>query len=188
MRILLIISLLACPALAPAATTGSISGTVIDPSGGVIPGVSLIVTNPATGVQNKTVSDNKGFYSFPSLPVGRYDLRVMAAGFHAQDRKGLTIDANSALQVDITMTMAEKQQELTVSESAGEVQLETVTTQMGEVVTGSKMTAVASQRAQLYRPSCAPARHRSDVDADAGFDRDGRRFGRHRAVGWVESR
>ena len=66
-----------------------------------------------------------------------------AQGFHEQDRKGLTIDANSVLQVDLTLTMAEKVQELTVAESSGEVLLETVTTQMGDVVTGSKMTAVA---------------------------------------------
>jgi hypothetical protein len=142
MRILVSIMLLACPSIALAATTGSISGTIIDPSGGVIPGVSLTVTNPATGVQNRTATDSKGFYSFPSLPVGRYDLKIEATGFHPQDRKALTIDADTALQVDLTMTMAEKQQELTVSESAGEVQLETVSTQMGEVVTGSKMTAV----------------------------------------------
>jgi len=142
MRTLLIVLLLVCPALVPAATTGSISGTVRDPSGGVIPGVSLSVVNPATGVQNKAVTDNKGFYSFPSLPVGRYDLRLMAPGFHEQERKGLTIDADSALQVDLTMTMAEKVEELTVAESAAEVQLETVSTQMGDVVTGSKMTAV----------------------------------------------
>lgn len=134
--------LLSCPAILAAATTGSISGTVKDPSGGVIPGVAMVVTNPATGVQNKTMTDGKGFYSFPSLPVGRYDLKLDAEGFHSLDRKGLTIDADSALQVDLTMSMAEKVQELTVAESAGEVQLETVSTQMGDVVTGSKMTAL----------------------------------------------
>ena len=125
------------------ATTGSISGTVLDPSGAVVPGVMLTAANPATGIENKAMTDGKGFYSFPSLPVGRYDIRLMASGFHDQERKGLMIDANSALQVDLTMTMAEKQQEVTVAESAAEVQLETVTTQMGDVVTSNKMEAVA---------------------------------------------
>ncbi len=130
-------------ALCQAATTGSISGTIMDPSGAVVPGVMLTATNPATGIQNKSMTDERGFYSFPSLPVGRYDLKVEATGFHEQERKGLTIDANSALREDITMTMAEKQQELTVSDSSGEVQLETVSTQMGDVVNAGKMTAVA---------------------------------------------
>ena len=135
--------LLALQSVVWGATTGSISGTILDPSGAVVPGVTLTATNPATGVENKAMTDGKGFYSFPSLPVGRYDIRLMASGFHDQERKGLVIDANSALQVDMTMTMAEKQQEVTVAESAAEVQLETVTTQMGDVVTSNKMEAVA---------------------------------------------
>ncbi len=139
----LIFGLAAFPAVLGAGTTGSISGTIKDASGGVILGAKLIAVNPANGIQNKAVTDNKGFYSFPSLPVGRYDLKVEAQGFRAPDRKGITIDADSALQVDITMTVAEKTEEVNVSESAGEVQVETVSTQMGDVVTGTKMTAVA---------------------------------------------
>src|ERR1700686_3845733 len=96
----LLLALLTAQAIVFAATTGSISGTIKDPSGGVIPGVALTATNPATGIQSRTMTDGKGFYSFPSLPVGRYDLKVEHEGFHEQDRKGLTIDADSALQVD----------------------------------------------------------------------------------------
>jgi len=141
--LILSLGLFAGNVLLRAATTGSISGTIIDPSGAVVPGVNLTATNPATGIQNTTKTDVKGFYSFPSLAVGRYDLKIEAPGFHEQERKGLTIDADSELRDDVTMTMAEKQQELTVSDSAGEVQLETVSTQMGDVVNSGKMTAVA---------------------------------------------
>ena len=140
---ILILGLLACPTAVRAATTGRISGTIRDSSGGVILGVVLTVTNPATGIQNKTVTDNKGFYSFPSLPVGRYDLKAEAQGFRSQDRRGLTIDADSALQTDFTMVVAEKVDAVTVADSAGDVQVDTVSTQMGDVVTGTKMTAVA---------------------------------------------
>jgi hypothetical protein len=140
---ILTVSLLVCQAVLTAATTGSISGTVKDPSGAVVPGVMLTVTNPATGIQSKTVTDGKGFYDFPSLPVGSYNLDAEADGFRPQDRKGLVIDADSALQIDLALTMAEKEQEVNVAESADEVQLETVSTQMGDVVTGGKMTAVA---------------------------------------------
>src|SRR5260221_580159 len=58
------------------ATTGSISGTLTDPSGAVIPGAAVIVTSTAQGLMNKTTTDAKGVYSFPSLPVGTYDLKV----------------------------------------------------------------------------------------------------------------
>lgn len=123
------------------ATTGSISGTVKDPTGAVIPGATVTVTNTATGVQMKTTTNDSGFYSFPSLPVGRYDLRVEEEGFGVQKRTGLVIDADSALQQDISLQMAEKMEEVTVLANAAQV--ETTSTQVGEVVTGTQMTSVA---------------------------------------------
>ena len=66
-----------------AGTTGSISGTIKDQSGAVIPGAKLTVTHTTQGIVTKTTSDTKGDYTFPSLPVGRYDLQVVAQGFKA---------------------------------------------------------------------------------------------------------
>ena len=132
---------LALCALLGAATTGSISGLAIDPSGAVIPGATLTVTNITTGVQSKTTSNENGFYSFPSLTVGRYDLMVESAGFTPQKRTGLVIDADSALQIDMTLTMIEKIEEVTVL--ANEVNVETTSTQLGQVVTTKAITAVA---------------------------------------------
>ena len=124
-----------------AAITGSISGTIRDASGGVIPSATVVVTNTAQGVQSKTTTDSRGIYSFPSLPVARYDLQVDAPGFASRRRAGLTVDANSALTVDFTLDVAERVEEVTVE--ATEAQVETASTQMGEVVKSSQMTAVA---------------------------------------------
>src|SRR3954466_8419241 len=82
-----------------AATTGSISGTVTDPAGAVLPGAMVSVTNQAQGIQNKTTTDAKGTYSFPILPVGKYDLKVEAASFKTHTQSGLTVDIDSALKV-----------------------------------------------------------------------------------------
>src|ERR1700686_2556898 len=87
--------LLIFAAVAWAATTGSISGTLKDPSGAVIPGATVIATNTAMGIQNKTTTDAKGVYTFPSLQVGRYDLQAEVEGFRPQKRNGLVIDADS---------------------------------------------------------------------------------------------
>ena len=86
------------------AVTGSISGTLRDQTGAVIPGAMITVTNSSQGIQNKTNTDAKGFYSFPILSVGRYDLQFEAPGFRPQKRTGVTIDTDSAVTVDAPTT------------------------------------------------------------------------------------
>ena len=122
------------------ATTGSISGIVRDQTGAVIAGVRVTITNTAQGVQNKTTTDSKGAYIFPSLPVGRYDLQFDSQGFKPQRRTSLVINLDGALQVDTTLEVAEKLEEVTVVENP--VNIEAASTQMGEVVTSKDMTAV----------------------------------------------
>ena len=139
--LLLFAILLMVSRAAMAATTGSISGTVMDPSGAVIPGAMVSATNAATGMAYKTSSNERGFCTFPSLPVGKYDLHLEAAGFTPHRRNGLTIDTGTALQIDMTVSMIEKIEEVTVL--SNEIHVETASTQVGEVVTGKAMTAVA---------------------------------------------
>jgi hypothetical protein len=124
-----------------AAVTGSISGTISDQSNAVIPGASLTVTNTAQGIMNKTTADAKGFYSFPSLPVGTYELLIKAPGFKPKQRTMLTIDVDGVVQVDEKLELEEKVEQVTVTET--EIQVDTASTQMGQVVTGTSMTAVA---------------------------------------------
>ena len=133
--------LLSCHAALLAATTGSISGVLKDPTGAVIPGAMFTATNTAQGIQTKTTTDDKGFYKFPSLPVGRYDLQAQVEGFRTAKRTGLVVDADSALHIDLTVEMIERIEEVTVIENS--VQVESVSTQMGQVVTARSMTSVA---------------------------------------------
>src|SRR5262249_61823155 len=67
--------------LAGQTTTGSIVGTVSDPSGAVIAGANITVTNINTGIAVKTTSDSAGDYVVTPLSVGRYSVTVEAAGF-----------------------------------------------------------------------------------------------------------
>jgi hypothetical protein len=141
--LLLTVCLLAWQASLWGATTGSISGTIKDQSGAIVPDVAMTATNPATGVVAKTTTDKQGFYSFPSLVVGHYDLLAGKNGFKDQHKKDITVDLDSALQIDLELELAQNEQELTVSETAADVTIETVSTQMGDVVGGATMTAVA---------------------------------------------
>ena len=164
-----------------AATTGSISGILKDPSGAVVPGAMLIATNTAQGIQSKTTTDDKGFYIFPSLPVGRYDLQAQVEGFRSAKRTGLVIDADSALQIDLTVEMIEKIEEVTVIENG--VQVETASTQMGRGGHGPRHDRGRSERAQFHGPAGSAAGHRADDDAAARFDRHGGRVRRDCSLG-----
>ena len=106
----------------------------------MIPGATVMATNTATNVQAKTVTSDKGFYAFPSLPVGRYNIKVEETDFGSQGKNNLQVDSNSAVVADLTLTMAEKVEEVTVLENA--TQVETASSQMGQVVTGTQMTSL----------------------------------------------
>jgi Carboxypeptidase regulatory-like domain len=127
-----------------AAANGSLSGTVRDPSGAVVPGATVTLVNTALKTQYKTTSDAQGFYTFPTLPVGSYDLTVVSPGFETQKKTGLTIDTDSALTVDVSLHLGEGSQTITVAANAAttEAQVDTVSTHLGEVVTGQQMRAL----------------------------------------------
>jgi len=125
------------------AVTGSISGIVSDESGGVIVGATVTATNTAQGLQTRVATDDKGAYTFPRLPVGRYDLLVELHGFQTQKKSDLAVDADSAVRMDFTLQISGTVEQITVSESANDVHVETSSTQVGEVVTGKEMTSVA---------------------------------------------
>ena len=93
--------------------------------------------------QTKTTTDAKGDYAFPSLPVGSYEVQIESRGFRTEKRIGLVIDANAAIQLDLTLELAQRTEEVTVSDTTEQIHVETVSTQLGDVVTGKEMTTVA---------------------------------------------
>lgn len=123
-----------------ASITGSISGVVTDKSGAVVPGATVVATNTQTGVKTTVATDSKGFYSLPTLAVGNYDLEISQVGFKTFRQTGLTIDANSSLRADASLVLGTINEKVEVSSDA--VHVETQSTQMGEVIEGTKMTSV----------------------------------------------
>jgi hypothetical protein len=119
---------------------GSVSGTVKDATDAVVPKVSVTATNTDTGIRQTVATDNRGFYSFPSLPIGHYDLEFQSAAFRPYRRTGIVVDANSSLIVDAVLQIGETTDVVMVKEN--QLHVETASTQMGEVITGGQMTAV----------------------------------------------
>ncbi|PWT96847.1 MAG: TonB-dependent receptor [Terriglobia bacterium] len=141
-RFLTVVALI-CPAVVRCAVTGRIAGTVSDATGAAIPAAAVTVTNAAQGIQTKTKTDSKGDYSLPSLPVGTYDILFEADGFRAEKRTGLVIDANAAIEQNVTLEVTQRIEEVTVEGQVSDVHVETASTQLGEVVSGGQMTGVA---------------------------------------------
>jgi hypothetical protein len=127
-------------ALASASITGSISGVVTDKSGAVVSGASVVATDTTTGVKTTQKTDAKGFYNLPTLAVGTYDLEITQAGFKTYRQTGLVIDANSALRADASLQVGSINEKIEISTNAAQV--ETQSTQMGEVIEGTKMTSM----------------------------------------------
>ena len=127
-----------------AATSGSISGTVADQTGAVIPGCVLTLKNVSLATEYKATTDAQGHFSFPNVPVGQYDLTLEAKGFETQKKTDIVVDMDSAVQMDASMELAAQTQSVTVSSTvaAEQVQVETAATHLGEVVSDTQMTAL----------------------------------------------
>ena len=82
---------------------GAISGTIKDEQGGVIPGVTVTATNTQTQQLRTTTTDGTGFYTFPSLLPGQYDLLVELQGFKKISRQNVPLDANGAITLDFAL-------------------------------------------------------------------------------------
>src|SRR6202453_3270155 len=127
-----------------AAANGSLSGTLMDPSGAVVRGATITLVNSALRSEYKAISNGQGFYSFPALPVGHYEVTIEASGFKTEKKTNLTVDTDAALKLDAVLTVGQHSENVTVVAEAAlvEAQVDTVATHLGELVTGSQMTSL----------------------------------------------
>ena len=151
---------------------GSVSGTIKDASNAVVPNATVNATNVETGFQHQAATNGQGFYSFANLPIGHYNIAIQKAGFKPYQRTGVTINANSALTVDAVLAVGERSDVVTVAEN--QLLVETTSTQMGEVITSERMTAVPLNGRSFtdllsLQPGVAPATSiTSDTVQDVG--------------------
>jgi hypothetical protein len=91
--ILALVAILAGP-LGAQSITGTISGTVVDPSGAIVPGAEVTLTNEATGTTYNTASSDAGEFVFTGLQPARYALKIEKAGFRGVNRKGIQLTSS----------------------------------------------------------------------------------------------
>ncbi len=125
--------LVAASSLFAQSTTGTISGTALDESKAILPGVTVTVTNQATQVSRTIVTDERGRYRALNLAPGTYQVAADLAGFQPLLLKGLDVTIGNAVTVDLTLKLGGIQEQVTVEGEAQ--QLDLTTTTVGGVVT-----------------------------------------------------
>jgi len=119
--LILTLGILLCIAAAfaqNAVSTGALSGTLHDPSGAVTPNVTVVVSNTATGVQFRTVSNNEGIYVFPALPVGMYRATLTQAGFRTAELRNLEVTVGHTTNADVVLQLGTASEQVVVEAAA----------------------------------------------------------------------
>jgi hypothetical protein len=104
---------------------GTISGTVTDATGAVVPNAQVLVHNDETGNERRLASGPDGRYAAPSVPVGTYTVTVKADGFSDQTRTGIPLSIGQSQGVNITLSLAGVAQTVTVEDHPPVVNLST---------------------------------------------------------------
>src|SRR5580693_7903803 len=148
------VCLLACGSLtlcvaAMGQTNGAIRGIVNDPSGAVVPGVTVTATLTGQAAPRTVTSDKDGAFDIPELPVGTYDVSVEATGFKRFLTKDVVVTIGHVNFITISLAVGGKSDTVTVEANA--VQVETTSTQLGAVMTDTSIRALPLSQRNTYQ-------------------------------------
>ena len=119
-------------------STGSITGTVTDPSGGAVVGARIVLTNTATSESRTVATTQQGFYSFQLLQPATYRLDASAAGFKRLSRENIKIDVGQVVAVDLNLPVGDMSQSITVAASTPA--LESESSSLGQILDNKSIT------------------------------------------------
>ena len=106
-------------------TFATITGTVTDPSGAVLPGAKVTVTSEGEGTVRDVLTGSTGVFTVPNLTVGTYRLHVTATGFGPHDRTGIILSANQVFNADVKMALAQAGVSVEVTAAGAAISTET---------------------------------------------------------------
>jgi hypothetical protein len=105
-------------------SNSSIGGSITDATGGVLPGASITVTNVATGITQKVVTNSAGVYAVPGLQVGSYKVTAEMAGFQTQAKTDIRLEALAQLKLNFELSVAARQDVVEISVATENILLE----------------------------------------------------------------
>ena len=129
---LFLVALLTVSNVAAQQITGSIRGTVSDPSGAVVQAAAVTAKQIETGLTRLAVTDKQGEYVLVELPIGHYQLEVQAKGFETYLQEGISLDVNQNAAVSVHLELGSATQRVEVSANATQVQ--TTVSSLGQTV------------------------------------------------------
>ncbi|MBL8173675.1 MAG: TonB-dependent receptor [Bryobacterales bacterium] len=124
--------LLSFAAFLHADVTGTITGSVLDPTGALIPAAEVAATNTGTNAVFRGVTDANGVYIFRAIPVGAYNVSVQARGFKKTEHRDIRLQVNEIARIDVTLAIGETAETVTVE--ANVVTVDTTTATLKTVV------------------------------------------------------
>jgi hypothetical protein len=128
---------LLCVSTAFAQYSGTISGVVTDPSGAVVSGATVTVTNPATGATRTVQTNEAGEYVVPEEPAGTYEVHVKQGNFKEFVARNVELHVSSIATVDAQLQLGNTSEQVTVE--ANTIQVQTDSAALGEVVEGEQV-------------------------------------------------
>jgi hypothetical protein len=117
--------------------TGQIIGTVTDPSGGLIAGAAVTITNTGTNVQRAVTTNSSGIYDAPALPPGVYSVKVAMSGFRSEDRTNIELQVDQVARLDFSLQVGNVAETLEVRAAAPT--LDTESTTVGTVIENKRI-------------------------------------------------
>jgi hypothetical protein len=116
---------------------GTITGTITDPSGALVAGVKVTATNTATGISQSTQTNTAGVYFFSDVPPATYTVTAAKDGFRTCEGSGVVLEPSSTRTFSCAMQVGQATE--TVSVTAGELQVQTDTSQLSEVINSTQI-------------------------------------------------
>ena len=155
---------------AAAQTTGTIVGTVTDPSGSAIPGAKVTATLEETQVARSTVSNASGKYEFASLQVGHYTVDIEAHGFTSYQANAIEVTLGHVVVVDARLAIGTTTQVITTTGQAPIV--ETTSTQLGAVMDSRSVVDLPLNARDTYQLLQLQPGVQSQVGSDLFYGSD----------------
>ena len=173
--LLLLLGLALSCAGAYAQENAELSGNVTDPSGAVVPGATITITNIATGESRSSASNGAGLYDFSGLNHGTYNLKVEAQGFKQYQQTGLVLNVASTTADNIVLQIGASSQTVTVEADA--LHLQTETNEVSNLITGDQITQLATNGRNMVSLTTLGTGVSSNISSFNGVTAQGSGFG-----------